>query len=169
MTERSGAEINDLLLLPATARRGQMRGFAGSSARCPEVFSATATSPTRWPHRRQEPQERRRQPLAQMQRDLGYEFCRNVSARTAGRWPVSAPIARWSRTAPRRRAGDTQTALSLGKAVAFRAAEQVTTSCRSAGRHPRLDGPRSPEEGAGRRPLDDIDWSRPMTASRSPS
>src|ERR1700737_867944 len=45
-------------------------------------------------------------PLAQMRRDLGYEFCRTVSDKN----PLAA---------------DPQTALSPGKAVAFRAAEQV--------------------------------------------
>ncbi len=42
-------------------------------------------------------------PLAQMHKDLGFAFCRRVSDKNplvAG--PLSAPTARWSRTAPPR-------------------------------------------------------------------
>src|SRR5437588_5265405 len=66
-------------------------------------------------------------PLAQMRRDLGYEFCRNVSDKNP---LVAGPLKRTdcslvSDGAAAVVLADTQTALSLGKAVAFRAAEQV--------------------------------------------
>src|SRR5205807_3102594 len=66
-------------------------------------------------------------PLAQMRRDLGYEFCRTVSDKNP---LVAGPLKRTdcslvSDGAAAVVLGDTRTALSLGKAVAFRAAEQV--------------------------------------------
>src|SRR5919199_6527488 len=66
-------------------------------------------------------------PLAQMQRDLGYEFCRTVSEKNP---IVAGPLKRTdcslvSDGAAAVVLADLQTALSLKKAVAFRAAEQV--------------------------------------------
>ena len=51
--------------------------FSAALPRC--TSSAMATIGRARPHRRQEPQERRREPLAQLQKDLGFEFCRTVS------------------------------------------------------------------------------------------
>src|SRR5207302_3941828 len=66
-------------------------------------------------------------PLAQMQRDLGYEFCRTVSDKNP---LVAGPLKRTdcslvSDGAAAVVLADTQTALAMRKAVAFRAAEQV--------------------------------------------
>ena len=66
-------------------------------------------------------------PLAQMQRDLGYEFCRTVSEKNP---IVAGPLKRTdcslvSDGAAAVVLADLQTALALKKAVAFRAAEQV--------------------------------------------
>ena len=66
-------------------------------------------------------------PLAQMQKDLGYEFCRTVSDKNP---IVAGPLKRTdcslvSDGAAAVVLADTATALSLKKAVIFRAAEQV--------------------------------------------
>ena len=66
-------------------------------------------------------------PLAQMQKDLGYEFCRNVSEKNPF---VAGPLKRTdcslvSDGAAAVVLADMQTALAMKKAVAFRAAEQV--------------------------------------------
>src|SRR5204863_688762 len=66
-------------------------------------------------------------PLAQMRRDLGYEFCRTVSEKNP---LVAGPLKRTdcslvSDGAAAVVLADMQTALALKKAVAFRAAEQV--------------------------------------------
>ena len=66
-------------------------------------------------------------PMAQMRRDLGYEFCRNVSDKNP---LVAGPLKRTdcslvSDGAAAVVLADMQTALALKKAVAFRAAEQV--------------------------------------------
>src|SRR5690349_22980447 len=66
-------------------------------------------------------------PLAQMQRDLGYEFCRSVSDKNP---LVAGPLKRTdcslvSDGAAAVVLADTQTALAMRKAVAVRAAEQV--------------------------------------------
>ena len=65
--------------------------------------------------------------MAQMQRDLGYEFCRTVSEKNP---IVAGPLKRTdcslvSDGAAAVVLADLQTALALKKAVAFRAAEQV--------------------------------------------
>src|SRR6202022_5064719 len=66
-------------------------------------------------------------PLAEMQKDLGYEFCRTVSDKNP---IVAGPLKRTdcslvSDGAAAVVLADTQTALAVKKAVAFRAAEQV--------------------------------------------
>jgi acetyl-CoA C-acetyltransferase len=66
-------------------------------------------------------------PLAQMQKDLGYEFCRNVSEKNPF---VAGPLKRTdcslvSDGAAAVVLADVETALSLKKAIAFRAAVQV--------------------------------------------
>ncbi len=66
-------------------------------------------------------------PLAQMQKDLGYEFCRTVSDKNP---LVAGPLRRTdcslvSDGAAALVLADVDTALACGKAVVFRAAEQV--------------------------------------------
>jgi acetyl-CoA C-acetyltransferase len=66
-------------------------------------------------------------PLAQIQKDLGYEFCRNVSEKNPF---VAGPLKRTdcslvSDGAAALVLADVDTALALDKAVVFRAAEQV--------------------------------------------
>jgi acetyl-CoA C-acetyltransferase len=66
-------------------------------------------------------------PLAQIQKDLGYEFCRNVSEKNPF---VAGPLKRTdcslvSDGAAALVLADVETALTLDKAVVFRAAEQV--------------------------------------------
>jgi acetyl-CoA C-acetyltransferase len=66
-------------------------------------------------------------PLAQMRRDLGYEFCRTVSEKNP---LVAGPLKRTdcslvSDGAAALVLADLDTALTMGKAVVFRAAEQV--------------------------------------------
>ena len=66
-------------------------------------------------------------PLAQIQKDLGYEFCRNVSEKNPF---VAGPLKRTdcslvSDGAAALVLADVDTALTLDKAVVFRAAEQV--------------------------------------------
>ncbi|HEX3497750.1 MAG TPA: acetyl-CoA acetyltransferase [Stellaceae bacterium] len=66
-------------------------------------------------------------PLAQIQKDLGYEFCRNVSDKNPF---VAGPLKRTdcslvSDGAAALVLADVETALTLDKAVVFRAAEQV--------------------------------------------
>ena len=66
-------------------------------------------------------------PLAQMRRDLGYEFCRTVSEKNP---LVAGPLKRTdcslvSDGAAALVLADLDTALAMGKAVVFRAAEQV--------------------------------------------
>src|SRR5438876_2273196 len=66
-------------------------------------------------------------PLAQIQKDLGYEFCRNVSEKNPF---VAGPLKRTdcslvSDGAAALVLADVDTALTLNKAVVFRAAEQV--------------------------------------------
>jgi len=66
-------------------------------------------------------------PLAQIQKDLGYEFCRNVSEKNPF---VAGPLKRTdcslvSDGAAALVLADIETALTLDKAVVFRAAEQV--------------------------------------------
>ena len=66
-------------------------------------------------------------PYAQMRKDLGYEFCRNVSDKNPY---VAGPLKRTDCSLVSDGAAalvltDTQTALRMGKAIAFRAAEHV--------------------------------------------
>ena len=83
MTEVSGAQVGDILLGASyrkeeDADRGRLcRHFRQDRA---ELFPALWRPIGRvGPDRRQEPQERRRQPAGADAQDLGYEFCRTVS------------------------------------------------------------------------------------------
>src|SRR5258706_13160303 len=131
MTEASGAEFNDLLLT-ASYRKEEDQiegGFAGIFGQIAQKYfqrygdqsDALARIPAK-NHKNGVPN-----PLAQMRRDLGYEFCRNVSDKNP---LVAGPLKRTdcslvSDGAAAVVLADMQTALSMKKAVAFRAAEQV--------------------------------------------
>ena len=78
-------------------------------------------------HRRQEPRNGVGNPFAQIRKDLGYEFCRTESEKNPR---VAGPLKRTdcslvSDGAAAVVLADVETALKLGKAVAFRAAEHV--------------------------------------------
>ena len=115
-------------------------------------------------------------PYAQMRKDLGYEFCRQPSDKNPF---VAGPLKRTdcslvSDGAAAVVLADIETALAMHKAVVFRAAEQVNDflpmsrrdivafeGCTAAWR-----------QGAGPRAGSSCStstWSRPMTASPSPS
>ncbi len=114
-------------------------------------------------------------PLAQMQRDLGYEFCRNISDKNP---LVAGPLKRTdcslvSDGAAAVVLADVQTALSLKKAVAFRAAEQVSDFLPMSKRDIlAFEGPEQAWKkalAASRLSLGDLDLVETTTASRSPS
>ncbi len=116
-------------------------------------------------------------PLAQMQKDLGYEFCRTVSDKNP---LVAGPLKRTDCSLVSDGAAAVvladmrDRAVACKKAVAFRAAEQVNDFLpMSRARHPRLRGAGAGlEAGAGggaARPRRSRPASRRMTASPSPS
>ena len=81
----------------------------------------------RWLDRRQESQERRRNPYAQIRKDLGYDFCRAESEKNP---LVAGPLKRTdcslvSDGAAALVLADVETALKLGKAIVFRGAQHV--------------------------------------------
>jgi acetyl-CoA C-acetyltransferase len=124
MTEVSGADVNDLLLR-ASYRKEEDQiegGFAG-------IFGQIAQKYFQRYGDQSDALARiaAKNPLAQMQRDLGYEFCRNVSDKNP---LVAGPLKRTdcslvSDGAAAVVLADLPTALAMKKAVAFRAAEQV--------------------------------------------
>jgi len=131
MTEVSGAQVNDLLLR-ASYRKEEDQiegGFAGIFGRIAEMYfqrygdASDALAAIAAKNHRNGVAN----PLAQMRRDLGYEFCRTVSDKNP---LVAGPLKRTdcslvSDGAAAVVLADMQTALSMKKAVAFRAAEQV--------------------------------------------
>jgi acetyl-CoA C-acetyltransferase len=131
MTERSGTEVNDLLLR-ASYRKEEDQiegGFAGIFGQIAQKYfqkygdqSDALACIAAKNHKNGVAN-----PLAQMRRDLGYEFCRTVSDKNPF---VAGPLKRTdcslvSDGAAAVVLADTQTALSMRKAVAFRAAEQI--------------------------------------------
>src|SRR6266704_5681286 len=131
MTEVGGAEINDLLLR-ASYRKEEDQiegGFAGIFGQIAQKYFQRYGDQSDALARIAAKNHKNgvANPLAQMQRDLGYEFCRNVSDKNP---LVAGPLKRTdcslvSDGAAAVVLADMQTALALGKAVAFRAAEQV--------------------------------------------
>src|ERR1700719_2362892 len=131
MTEVSGAEVNDLLLR-ASYRKEEDQiegGFAGIFGQIAQKYFQRYGDQSDALARIAAKNHKNgvANPLAQMRRDLGYEFCRTVSDKNP---LVAGPLKRTdcsllSDGAAAVVLADTQTALSLGKAVAFRAAEQV--------------------------------------------
>src|SRR6476619_3759204 len=131
MTEVSGAVVNDVLLR-ASYRKEEDNiegGFAGIFGQIAQKYFQRYGDQSDALARIAAKNHRNgvANPLAQMQRDLGYEFCRTVSEKNP---IVAGPLKRTdcslvSDGAAAVVLADLQTALALKKAVAFRAAEQV--------------------------------------------
>ena len=116
-------------------------------------------------------------PLAQLQKDLGYEFCRTVSDKNP---LVAGPLRRTdcslvSDGAAALVLADIDTALALQKAVVFRAAEQVNDflPMQQARHHSPIEGPALAWQRALRERAASGSTISPaprcMTASPSPS
>src|SRR6202158_5987458 len=131
MSEVSGAEVNDLLLR-ASYRKEEDQiegGFAGIFGQIAQKYFQRYGDQSDALARIAAKNHKNgvANPLAQMQRDLGYEFCRTISDKNP---LVAGPLKRTdcslvSDGAAAVVLADMQTALALKKAVAFRAAEQV--------------------------------------------
>jgi acetyl-CoA C-acetyltransferase len=131
MTAVSGAEVGDLLIRAAYLKEeGAIEGgFAGVFGRIAEAYfqrygdqSDALAMIAAKNHK-----NGAANPLAQMQKDLGYEFCRTVSEKNP---LVAGPLRRTdcslvSDGAAALVLADVDTALQAKKAVVFRAAEQV--------------------------------------------
>ena len=131
MTERSGAEVNDLLLRACYRKEEDQieGGFAGIFGQIAQTYFQRYGDQSDALARIAAKNHKNgvANPLAQMRRDLGYEFCRTVSDKNPF---VAGPLKRTdcslvSDGAAAVVLADMQTALSMKKAVAFRAAEQV--------------------------------------------
>src|SRR4051794_7665395 len=131
MTELSGAEVNDVLLRASYRKEEDTieGGFAGIFGQIAQKYFQRYGDQSDALARIAAKNHRNgvANPMAQMQRDLGYEFCRTVSEKNP---IVAGPLKRTdcslvSDGAAAVVLADLQTALSLKKAVAFRAAEQV--------------------------------------------
>ena len=131
MTEVSGAQVGDILL-GASYRKEEDAiegGFAGIFGQIAQSYFQRYGDQSDALARIAAKNHKNgvANPLAQMQKDLGYEFCRNVSDKNP---IVAGPLKRTdcslvSDGAAAVVLADTATALSLRKAVIFRAAEQV--------------------------------------------
>ena len=131
MTAVSGAEVGDLLIRAAYLKEeGAIEGgFAGVFGRIAEAYfqrygdqSDALAMIAAKNHK-----NGAANPLAQMQKDLGYDFCRTVSEKNP---LVAGPLRRTdcslvSDGAAALVLADVDTALQAKKAVVFRAAEQV--------------------------------------------
>jgi acetyl-CoA C-acetyltransferase len=131
MSEVSGAQVNDLLLRASYRKEEDAieGGFAGIFGRIAQRYFQRYGDQSDALARIAAKNHKNGvdNPLAQMRKDLGYEFCRTVSDKNP---LVAGPLKRTdcslvSDGAAAIVLADVQTALSLGKAVAFRAAEQV--------------------------------------------
>ena len=131
MTEVSGAQVGDILLGASYRKEEDATpgGFAGIFGRIAESYfqrygdQSDALARIAAKNHKNGAQN----PLAQMQKDLGYEFCRTVSDKNP---IVAGPLKRTdcslvSDGAAAVVLADTGTALAMKKAVAFRAREQV--------------------------------------------
>src|SRR5271169_1875144 len=131
MTEVSGAQVGDILL-GASYRKEEDAiegGFAGIFGQIAQSYFQRYGDQSDALARIAAKNHKNgvANPLAQMQKDLGYEFCRTVSDKNP---IVAGPLKRTdcslvSDGAAAVVLADTATALSLKKAVVFRAAEQV--------------------------------------------
>jgi acetyl-CoA C-acetyltransferase len=131
MTEVSGAEVNDLLLRASYRKEEDAieGGFAGIFGQIAQKYFQRYGDQSDALARIAAKNHKNgcANPLAQMQRDLGYEFCRTVSDKNP---LVAGPLKRTdcslvSDGAAAVVLADLPTALAMRKAVAFRAAEQV--------------------------------------------
>jgi acetyl-CoA C-acetyltransferase len=131
MSEVSGAQVGDLLIRAAYLKEeGAIEGgFAGVFGRIAQAYfqrygdQSDALAMIAAKNHKNGASN----PLAQMQKDLGYEFCRNVSDKNP---IVAGPLKRTdcslvSDGAAALVLADVETALRAKKAVVFRAAEQV--------------------------------------------
>src|SRR5258705_1286956 len=131
MTEVSGAQVGDILL-GASYRKEEDAiegGFAGIFGKIAQSYFQRYGDQSDALARIAAKNHKNgvANPLAQMQKDLGYEFCRTVSDKNP---IVAGPLKRTdcslvSDGAAAVVLADTATALSLKKAIVFRAAEQV--------------------------------------------
>jgi acetyl-CoA C-acetyltransferase len=131
MTERTGVEVNDLLLRACYRKEEDQieGGFAGIFGQIAQSYFQRYGDQSDALARIAAKNHKNgvANPLAQMRRDLGYEFCRTISDKNP---LVAGPLKRTdcslvSDGAAAVVLADMQTALSMKKAVAFRAAEQV--------------------------------------------
>ncbi|HUZ73860.1 MAG TPA: acetyl-CoA acetyltransferase [Stellaceae bacterium] len=131
MTEIAGPAVGDILIRAAYLREeGAIAGgFAGVFGRIAEAYFQRYGDKSDALARIAAKNHKNGavNPLAQMQKDLGYEFCRTVSDKNP---LVAGPLRRTdcslvSDGAAALVLADTDTALACGKAVVFRAAEHV--------------------------------------------
>jgi acetyl-CoA C-acetyltransferase len=131
MSEVSGAQVGDILLGASYRKEeeGIEGGFAGIFGRIAESYFQRYGDQSDALARIAAKNHKNGavNPLAQMQKDLGYEFCRTVSDKNP---LVAGPLRRTdcslvSDGAAALVLADLDTALAMNKAVVFRAAEQV--------------------------------------------
>ena len=131
MTEVSGAQVGDILLGASYRKEEDATpgGFAGIFGRIAESYFQRYGDQSDALARIAAKNHKNGSlnPLAQMQKDLGYDFCRTVSDKNP---IVAGPLKRTdcslvSDGAAAVVLADTGTALAMKKAVAFRAREQV--------------------------------------------
>jgi acetyl-CoA C-acetyltransferase len=131
MTEVSGAQVGDILIRASYLKEeGQIEGgFAGVFGRITDAYFQRYGDQSDALARIAAKNHRNgaANPLAHIQKDLGYEFCRAVSDKNPF---VAGPLKRTdcslvSDGAAALILADVETALTLEKAVVFRAAEQV--------------------------------------------
>jgi len=131
MSEVSGPQVGDLLIRAAYLKEedGIAGGFAGVFGRIAELyFQRYGDQSDALAHiAAKNHKNGATNPLAQMQKDLGFEFCRTVSEKNP---LVAGPLRRTdcslvSDGAAALVLADVETALQAKKAVVFRAAEQV--------------------------------------------
>lgn len=131
MTEVSGAQVGDILIRASYLKEeGDIEGgFAGVFGRITQAYFQRYGDQSDALARIAAKNHRNgaANPLAHIQKDLGYEFCRNPSDKNPF---VAGPLKRTdcslvSDGAAALVLADVETALALDKAVVFRAAEQV--------------------------------------------
>jgi acetyl-CoA C-acetyltransferase len=131
MTEVSGAQVGDILMRASYLKEDAAieGGFAGVFGRITQAYFQRYGDQSDALARIAAKNHRNgvANPLAHIQKDLGYEFCRNVSEKNPF---VAGPLKRTdcslvSDGAAALVLADVETALTLDKAVVFRAAEQV--------------------------------------------
>src|SRR5215471_13839936 len=131
MSEVTGPAVGDILIRAAYLKEesGIEGGFAGVFARIAQMYFQRYGDRSDALARIAAKNHKNgaTNPLAQMQKDLGYDFCRTVSEKNP---LVAGPLRRTdcslvSDGAAALVLADLDTALAMGKAVVFRAAEQV--------------------------------------------